>query len=72
MRARDIMTTSVVTTRPDTPIREIAALLSRRQFSGLPVVDADGRLLGIVSEGDLIQHSAIEADPVASLSLRGC
>ena len=63
MRARDIMTTSVVTTRPDASIRDIAVLLSRRQFSGLPVVDADGRLLGIVSEGDLIHHSAIGADP---------
>ena len=63
MRARDIMTTSVVTTRPNTSIREIAELLSRRHFSGLPVVDAEGRLLGIVSEGDLIHHSAIGADP---------
>jgi CBS-domain-containing membrane protein len=73
MRARDIMTTSVVTTRPDSSIRDIAVLLSRRQFSGLPVVDAEGRLLGIVSEGDLIHHSAIGADPkgkwwLASLS----
>jgi len=63
MRARDIMTTSIVTTRPDTSVREIAALLSRGKFSGLPVVDAKGGLLGIVSEGDLIRHSAIGADP---------
>jgi len=63
MRARDIMTTLVVTTRPNTSIREIAELLSRRHFSGLPVVDAHGELLGIVSEGDLIHHSAIGADP---------
>ena len=63
MRARDIMTTPVVTTTADTSIRDIAVLLSRRHFSGLPVVDADGRLLGIVSEGDLIHHSAIGTDP---------
>ena len=63
MRARDIMTTSVLTARLNTPIREIAELLSKRHFSGLPVVDSDGRLLGIVSEGDLIHHSAIGADP---------
>ncbi len=49
MQARDIMTTSVLTTGPNTSIREIAELLSKRHFSGLPVVDADGRLLGIVS-----------------------
>ena len=63
MRARDIMTTSVLTARLNTPIREIAELLSKRHFSGLPVMDSDGRLLGIVSEGDLIHHSAIGADP---------
>ena len=41
MRARDIMTISVVTTRPGTPVRELANLLSKRQFSGLPVVDEE-------------------------------
>ena len=42
MRARDIMTRSVLTARLNTPIREIAELLSKRHFSGLPVVDRTG------------------------------
>lgn len=63
MRARDIMTTPVVTIGPDTSIAEIAALLSEHGFSGVPVVDAKGALIGIVSEGDLIHHAAIGAEP---------
>ena len=63
MLAREIMTTDVVTVRLGTPVREIAALLSKRQFSGVPVAHEDGRLLGIVSESDLIHHAAIKAEP---------
>jgi CBS domain-containing protein len=54
MHAQDVMTTKVVTVAPDTPVTEIAELLAERQISAVPVVSDDGRLLGIVSEGDLI------------------
>ena len=54
MQAQDVMTTNVVTVAPDTPVEEIAKLLLERQISAVPVVGADGELLGIVSEGDLI------------------
>lgn len=54
MQAQDVMTTTVVTVAPDTPVTEIAQLLVERQISAVPVVSDDGRLLGIVSEGDLI------------------
>jgi CBS domain-containing protein len=54
MKAREIMTVAVVTVRPDTPIRVAAALLTDRGIASLPVVDDDGRLVGIVSEMDLI------------------
>lgn len=56
MQARDIMTTNVVTVRPDTGVREIAALLRERGISGAPVVDADGQVVGFVSEGDLVRR----------------
>lgn len=56
MKARDIMTTDVVTVRPDTPVREVATLLFERRISGVPVVDGDGRVVGIVSEGDLMRR----------------
>jgi len=57
MQAKDIMTVSVVTVTPDTGIKEIAKLLAERQISGVPVVDGEGRVLGIVSEGDLIRRA---------------
>ena len=54
----DVMTTEVVTVTPETPIRDIAELLYTRRISGVPVVDAERRLVGVVSEGDLIAHAA--------------
>jgi CBS domain-containing protein len=59
MQARDVMTTNVVTVRPDTRVEEIARLLLDRRISGVPVVDADGRLVGIVTEGDLMRRPEI-------------
>ena len=47
MRAVDVMTTNVITVTPDTSIQALAALLSERGISGVPVVDAAGRLVGI-------------------------
>lgn len=56
MQAKDIMTTTVVTVRPDATVREIAKLLLERRISAVPVVDPDSRLLGMVSEGDLMRR----------------
>lgn len=53
MKARDIMTRGVIAIRADTPVYEIARLLSERHIGGLPVVDDDNRVIGIVSESDL-------------------
>jgi CBS domain-containing protein len=55
MRARDIMTRQVVTVRTDTPARKAAALLSENGITSLPVLDDDDRVVGIVSELDLIR-----------------
>jgi CBS domain-containing protein len=57
MLAKDIMTTDVVTISPDLRVEEIAKLLLARRISGVPVVSADGSLVGIVSEGDLFRRS---------------
>jgi CBS domain-containing protein len=54
MRVSEIMTCEVVTVRPETPIHEAAALMASRGISGLPVVDGERRVVGILSEGDLI------------------
>ncbi len=53
MQARDVMTPEVVTVTPGTPVPEIARLLLDHNISALPVVNADGSLVGMVSEGDL-------------------
>jgi CBS domain-containing protein len=51
---KDLMTTQVVTVGPATPFKEIVALLAERRVSAVPVVDDDRRVLGIVSEADLL------------------
>lgn len=59
MRAHQIMTRSVITIAPDAPILEAAKTMLQHHVSGLPVVDAAGKLVGIVSEGDFIRRSEI-------------
>ena len=56
MLAKDVMTTRMVTVSPGAPVREIAELLRDNRVSAVPVVDADGAPLGIVSEGDLLRR----------------
>ena len=56
MRAMDVMTTNVITVGPDTAVQEVAKILSERSISGVPVVDVENRLIGIVSEGDLLHR----------------
>jgi CBS domain-containing protein len=53
-RIESVMTTEVVTVRPSTPFREVVDLLQRKRISALPVVDQDDRVVGIVSEADLL------------------
>ena len=57
MRAMDVMTTNVITVEPDTSVQELATLLSDRGISGVPVLDRDNRLVGVVSEGDLLHRA---------------
>jgi CBS domain-containing protein len=54
MLARDLMTREVVTVTRETTVKEVARLLLEHKISGLPVVDKENRVIGIVSEGDLI------------------
>jgi len=57
MRASDVMSRSVVTTTPNTTVEDIAKLMINHRISGVPVVDRDGRLVGIVTEGDLLRRA---------------
>jgi len=53
MRASDVMTTGVVTAAPESKVRDVVGLLLEHRVSAVPVVDAAGKIVGIVSEGDL-------------------
>jgi CBS domain-containing protein len=62
---RDVMTTEVVAVEPSTPFKEIAARLARHRISAVPVLDADRRVLGVVTEADLLlkqEHPDPEAN----------
>lgn len=62
MNAGDIMVKDVVSVGPEAEVREVAMLMLERRISGVPVVDGERRVLGIVSEGDLIRRPEIETD----------
>jgi CBS domain-containing protein len=57
MRAVDVMTVDPVSISPDESIVEAIRLMLQRKFSGLPVVDSTGALVGIVTEGDLLRRT---------------
>lgn len=59
MRAQDVMTTQVITVRPDAPVREVARIMVEHRISGLPVQDEHGRLLGIVTDGDIYRRAEL-------------
>lgn len=59
MKAADIMVRDVISVRPDDSVQNAAAILLDRRVSAAPVVAADGRLVGIVSEGDLVRRAEI-------------
>lgn len=59
MRAHQIMTRNVVTVSPETTIVDAANIMLKQHISGLPVTDSDGKLVGIVSQGDFLRRAEI-------------
>jgi len=59
VRAADIMTTSIVSASPDMSVRQAAGTMVFAGISGMPVIDEEGNLLGIVTEGDLMHRAEI-------------
>jgi CBS domain-containing protein len=57
----DVMSTDVVTVRPDTPFNDIVRILTQRGISGVPVLGPDGRVLGVVSESDLLRKEEFKS-----------
>ncbi|WP_220139837.1 CBS domain-containing protein [Nocardia huaxiensis] len=54
MHARDVLSRPVVTAHPETPVREAISLLTGHHFAALPVVDDQGRVVGVFSESDAL------------------
>ena len=61
--AKDLMTSPAITVEAGTTIKEIAELFAARQVNRVPVVDAAGKLLGIVSRGDLVHAACLGERP---------
>src|SRR3954471_19608530 len=62
MNASDVMVHPVITTRPDSSVHDAAAIMIANHISAVPVTDTNGRLLGILSEGDLLRRSETETE----------
>ncbi len=63
MKITDVMTTDVVTVDPEASLKDVAALLAEHRVSGLPVVDADGQVVGVISEADILFKEVGEKGP---------
>lgn len=57
LKAKDIMTTDVITVKPSTTVEDLSKKLMKHNISGLPVVNDAGDLIGIVTENDLISQN---------------
>ncbi len=59
MNAADIMTRNVITVRPEMTVQELAELLTGRRISGAPVCDGKGKLMGVVTELDILTRPGL-------------
>ena len=57
MKAKDVMTSPVASLEPDATVLQAVHMMLQKRISGLPVIDKDGRLVGIVTEGDFLRRS---------------
>lgn len=66
LRAQDVMTSPATTISQDAPIEQLIQLLRASHFSGIPVVDGEGRAVGLVSETDVLRALAYTVGPPGS------
>jgi CBS domain-containing protein len=71
MKARDVMVSRVITVKPSASVREVAETLVKQHISAVPVVDDQGKPLGIVSEGDLLHRAEASTERRHSWWLTG-
>jgi CBS domain-containing protein len=68
LSARDIMTTEVLSVSPETSITDLSKILEDRQVGGVPVVDGKGRLVGIITQSDLVERARdLELPPAINI-----
>ena len=76
MIASDIMTRKVITINPEASAQEAAQLLDQKRISGLPVIDASGSLIGIVTEADIIskvnRYGLLDQDGLRVADIMSC
>lgn len=66
MVARDIMTKKVITVTPLTSVKELAKIMSKSKISRTPVIDKKGKLLGVVSEADIVAKRGTQVKGIMS------
>jgi CBS domain-containing protein len=68
LQARDIMTTEILTATPETSISELSKILENRKIGGVPVVDKGGRLVGVITQNDLVERARdLELPPAINI-----
>lgn len=68
LQARDIMTKEVITISPEASIEDLARLFEKHKISGVPVVEPDGRLVGVITQSDLVKRSRdLELPPALNI-----
>jgi CBS-domain-containing membrane protein len=72
MKARDVMVAPVITVKPYSTVKEVAKTLVDRRISAVPVVDDAGKLVGIISEGDLMHRAETGTERRCLASCRLC
>jgi CBS domain-containing protein len=66
--ARDIMTKEVLTVTPETSIADLSKILENRQIGGVPVVEKGGRLVGVITQSDLVERARdLELPPAINI-----
>lgn len=68
--ARDIMSREVVSVKPETPLFEAASVIAKHNFDGVPVIDEKGKLVGILTEYDLISKGSMVHLPTLQVVLQ--
>jgi CBS-domain-containing membrane protein len=68
LQARDIMTKEVLTVTPETSIADLSKMLENRQIGGVPVVEKGGRLVGVITQSDLVERARdLELPPAINI-----